>query len=100
VATVDVSMFLEGWVAKLRGWITKLVARPLAKQQHSEFEFRHPSKIINGRHKQRSGQQTLARQKHIQKMFHISSHYWNIYLMKVTDRRISNKRTGSGTLGL
>ncbi len=32
-------------------------------RQHSEFAFRHPSKIINGRHKQRSGQHTLARQK-------------------------------------
>ncbi len=30
---------------------------------HFEFEFRHPSKIINGRHMQRSGQHTPARQK-------------------------------------
>ena len=33
----------------------------------SGFESRHPSKIINGRHKRRSGRHTLARQKNIQK---------------------------------
>jgi hypothetical protein len=38
------------------GGLAKLVARPLATARHSEFEFRPPSKIINGRHKQRSGQ--------------------------------------------
>jgi len=44
--------------------VAKLVARQLATAAlHSMFEFRHPSKIINGRHKQRS----LARQKNIQK---------------------------------
>jgi hypothetical protein len=32
-------------------------------RQHSEFEFRNPSKIINGRHTQRGGQQILARSK-------------------------------------
>ncbi len=48
------------------GWVAKLLA-PLCYRQHSEFEFRHPSKIINGRHKQRSGQHTIARKKDIQK---------------------------------
>ncbi len=58
-----------GWVAKKGGWAAKLVACPLARmlREHSEFEFRHPSKIINGRHKQRSGQHVLARQKNIKK---------------------------------
>ncbi len=33
----------------------------------SECEFKHPSKIKNGRHKQRSGQHTLARKKYTKK---------------------------------
>ncbi len=31
--------------------------------KYSGFESRHPSKIINGRHKRRSGRHTLARKK-------------------------------------
>ena len=40
--------------------VDKLVARLLATPR---FESRHLLKIQNGRHKQRSGQHTLARQK-------------------------------------
>ncbi len=36
-------------------------------RQLSGFETRHLSKIQNGRHQQKSGQQTLARQNNIQK---------------------------------
>ncbi len=47
---------LEGWVAKLEGWMAKLSARLLVKAgKLYGFEPRHPSKIINSRHKQRSG---------------------------------------------
>jgi hypothetical protein len=42
-------------------WVAQLRARLL--RQHSEFNFRHRSKIINERHKQRSGQQNLAHKK-------------------------------------
>jgi hypothetical protein len=58
-----------GWLI-VEGWVAKSVARQLASE-HSGFESRHPSKIINGRHKRRSGRHTPARQKNIQK---------NIYL--------------------
>jgi hypothetical protein len=52
-------------VAQLKGeWVSKSVAR-----QHSEFEFRHPSKIINGRHKQRSGQHILPAKKILLKIY-------------------------------
>jgi hypothetical protein len=39
----------------------ELVARPLAKaREYSEFEFRHPSKFINGQHKQRSARKKIT----------------------------------------
>ncbi len=41
--------------------VAKLVARPLV-----EFEFGHPTKFINRRHKQRSGQNTIP-PKNVQK---------------------------------
>ena len=45
----------------------------------SEFEFRHLSKIKNGRHKQRSGQHTLAAKK-----FTIQKNYDCILRISVT----------------
>jgi hypothetical protein len=45
-----------------------------------QFEFRHPSKIINWRHNQRSGKQTLARQKNIQKINFLN--LWNSLALK------------------
>ncbi len=53
-----------GWLPKLGRWVAKLVERLLAILQLSGFESRHLSKIQNGRHKQRSGQHTPARQKY------------------------------------
>ncbi len=50
------------WVAKSGRWVAKLVARMLIWQL-SGFESRHLSKILNGRHNQRSGQHTLAHKK-------------------------------------
>jgi hypothetical protein len=41
-------------------------------RQHSGFESRHPSKIINGRHKRRSGRHTLVRQKKYTKNVHFT----------------------------
>ncbi len=49
--------------AKSAKWLSRQRASLL--RQYSGFESRHPSKIINGRHKQRSGRHTLARQKKI-----------------------------------
>jgi hypothetical protein len=45
---------LEGWVAEVRGWM--LVTCLPVHTKLSGFESSHPSKIIKGRHKQRSGQ--------------------------------------------
>ncbi len=58
------------WTVKLLtlkrdGWLSRWRASLL--RQYSGFESRHPSKIINGRHKRRSGRHTLARQKNIKK---------------------------------
>jgi hypothetical protein len=47
------AVIAEGWVAK----------GPACHGKLSGFESGHPSTIINGRHKQRSGQHTLARKK-------------------------------------
>jgi hypothetical protein len=56
------------------GWVAVFAAQ-------SEFEFRHPSKIINGRHKQRSGQHTLAREK-IYKKRNYPSYVFQIIIIK------------------
>ncbi len=56
---------LEGWVV-FGGWVAKLVLRARLLRQHSKFKFKHPSKIINGRHKQRSAS-TLWLAKNMQK---------------------------------
>ena len=65
----------EGWVAKLvEVLVAKLVRRmgamlvahlliTASSLGSNPFETRHPSKIIIGRHKQRSGQHTLVSQK-------------------------------------
>ncbi len=46
------------------GWVARLVAHLLFTAKISGFESRHPSKIINRRNKQRSGQYTVACQKY------------------------------------
>ncbi len=57
----------DGWLSWWR-WVAKFVAHLLATAgQLSGFGSRHLPEIQNGRHKQRSGQRTLARQKNIQK---------------------------------
>jgi hypothetical protein len=50
----------------------------------SRFETRRLSKIQNGRHKQRSDQHTLARQKNRQKKVHIYRYRYSVH----TDPRI------------
>ncbi len=57
----------DGWLSRRDGWLSRYRASLL--RQYSGFESRHPSKIVNGRHKRRSGQHTLARQKNIQKIY-------------------------------
>ncbi len=47
---------------------------------------RHISKIQNGRHKQRSGQRTLARQKHIQKIKEIRVFIPRVFVYSPTKR--------------
>ncbi len=51
----------DGWLS-LEGWEAKLVAQACYGITLAGFESRRPSKF-NWRHKQRSGQHTLARQK-------------------------------------
>jgi hypothetical protein len=57
----------DGWLSTVTQlvwkWVAKLVAHLLATAA-LWFESGHLSKIQNGRHKQRSGQHTLARQKY------------------------------------
>jgi hypothetical protein len=48
---------------RLRLCLCRSLAHLCLLRQYSGFESRHPSKIINGRHKQMSGRHTLARQK-------------------------------------
>ncbi len=55
---------LEECVTKQRdGWLSCQCARLLP--HHSGSEYKQPSKIINGPHKQRNRQHTVARQKQI-----------------------------------
>ncbi len=55
----------KGWVANFGRWVAKFQGdgwwqRTCFLRELSGFESRHLSKIQNGRHKQRSGQHTLA----------------------------------------
>jgi hypothetical protein len=54
------------WVATLGRWEAKLVTRLLATAA-LWFESRYLSKTQNGQHKQRIGENTLTRQKNLQK---------------------------------
>jgi hypothetical protein len=47
--------------------MAKLVACPACHDKLSGFDSRHPSKIVNGRYKQRTGLHSLARQINTQK---------------------------------
>jgi hypothetical protein len=62
-------------MAKLVGrWVAKLQAL-LLDMAALWFESRHLSTVQNGRHKQRNGRHTLARQKKIQKSVKMPS-FW------------------------
>ncbi len=70
-----VAEFLERWVANL---LERLLLRQL-----SGFESRHLSKIQNGRHKQRRGQYTLARQNNLKKYIEVLGILFRVYLATV-----------------
>ncbi len=60
-------MAKRGMGGNVEGWVAKSVARQLATASTLGSNPDIPQKIINGRHKQRSGRHTLARQKKIKK---------------------------------
>jgi hypothetical protein len=61
-----------------------VITRYVLSCSKNEFKKKTPSKIQNGRHKQRSGQHTLARQKNIQQKTLVSQVrvHWGIGYVK------------------
>ena len=59
---------MNRWISRGMGGSWKLVLSSLHKVKFWVRVSRHPSKFLNGRHKQRSGQHTLARQQKYKKL--------------------------------